>query len=171
MPDQKMDNLDTYNHDVAGIARRVHRFTFELYKCVSSAGAFTNEFDQDRWGSYLDATDVYVDHVVAQPQLDLPESHPRKISVVLLPDETILSVENESIVDAMYLLKLAIVEVLNSQSSRMASGLLPFDEKRVRAIVSKCRHLLTDYVATVQPLDLPESSPTKLMSGEGLKGI
>ena len=171
MPNTTNEKFDTYNHDVAGIARRIHRFTFELYKCVSSAGAFTSEFDQVRWSQYLDATDAYCDHVIAQPQVDLPESHPRKIEVELLPDEQIKSVENESIIDAMYLLKLSSIEVLNSQSSRMAAGLLPFDESRVRALISKCRHLLTDYVAIVQPLDLPESSPTRPLSGDGLRGV
>ena len=77
----KLEQLDTYNHDIAGIARRSHRFIYEMFKCVSSGGAFVNTFDQNRWASYLDATDTYIDHVVAQPQLDLPESHPRKITV------------------------------------------------------------------------------------------
>jgi hypothetical protein len=171
MPEQKLETKQTYNHDVSGICRRMHRFTYELYKCVSAGGAFVNEFDQDRWGQYLDAADVYISHCVAQPQLDLPESHPRLIDVELLPDEQIMSVENESIVDAMYLMKLSIVELMDSQSSRMGAGLLPFDERRARALISKARHLLNDYVAVVQPLDLPESSPAHAMSGEGQKGI
>jgi hypothetical protein len=171
MPDQKLENKQTMNHDIAGICRRLHRFTYEFYKCVSSAGAFTNEFDQARWGAYLDAADVYISHCVAQPQLDLPESHPRMIDVELLPDEQIMSVENESIVDAMYRLKLAVVELMDSQSSRMGAGLLSFDERRARALIEKCRRLLNDYVSVVQPLDLPESSPAHEMSGHGQRGI
>lgn len=165
------ETMETYNHDCAGVLRRVHRFTYELYKSVSSSGAFVNAFDQSRWGQYLDAIDSYLDHVVAQPQIDAPESHPRKITVDLLPDEDISGVENESIVDAMYYLKLACIEVANSQSSRMAAGLLPFDEARCRALVAKSRNLLTQYVSSVQPLDLPESSPAKVMSGPGRTGI
>jgi len=165
------DKHVTYNHDISGIARRIHRFGFELYKSVSSAGAFTNEFDQKRMGEYLDATDVYLNHVVAQPQLDLPESHPRKIEVDLQPDDEILAIENESLADAIYYLKLANVELLNSQSSRMGAGLLPFDERRARALVEKARRLLVDYIAVVQPLDLPESSPTREMSGQGKLGV
>lgn len=171
MPETKLENMTTYNHDVAGVARRVHRFMFELFKSVSSSGAFVNEFDQKRWADYLDAADTYISHAVAQPQLDLPESHPRQITVELLPDEEIKSVENESIIDAMYLLKLANIELLDSQSSRMGAGLLPFDEARARALISKCRRLLTDYVQQVQPLDLPESSPARPMSGQGQRGV
>lgn len=171
MADAKGEVHQTYNHDVAGILRRVHRFMYELYKSVSAGGAFVNQFDQARWNQYLDAIDIYVDHVVAQPQLDIPESHPRKIEVVLLPDEEIRNVENESLIDGMYYLKLLCVEVADSQSSRMGAGLLSFDEARIRALVSKGRNLLQQYVAQVQPLDLPESSPAREMSGQGQRGI
>jgi hypothetical protein len=167
----KEEPMKTYNHDCAGVLRRVHRFTYELYKSVSASGAFVNEFDKKRWNDYLDAIDKYLDHVVSQPQIDAPESHPREIIVELLPDETINSVENESIIDGMYYLKLACIEVAHSQSSRMAAGLLPFDEARCRALVSKARNLLQQYVEAVQPLDLPESSPARVISGSGLGGI
>lgn len=163
--------VKTYNHDVAGVVRRTHRFIYELYKAQSASGAFTNSFDQARWGSYLDALDIYINHVVAQPQVDLPESHPRIIETMLMPDEEIKSVENESLIDAMTYLKLACIEIANSQSSRMSSGLLPFDEARCRALVEKCRRLLVDYVQQVQPLDLPESSPSQVMSGSGKTGV
>lgn len=164
-------SLETYNHDVSGIVHRIKRFQFELYKSVSSGGAFVNQFDQERWAKYLDAVDVYVNHVVGQPQVDLPESHPRKIAIDLMPDEEIVTVENESIRDVVYYLQLAMIECCNSQSSRMGAGLLSFDEARVRSIIEKSRRLLNDYVAQVQPLDLPESSPTRSMSGSGKTGV
>ena len=163
--------LETYNHDVSGIVHRVKRFQFELFKSVSSGGAFVNEFDQARWAKYLDAVDVYLNHVIAQPQIDLPESHPRKIPIDLMPDEVITTVENESIRDVIYYLQLMMIECCDSQSSRMGAGLLPFDESRVRALNEKACRLLNDYVAAVQPLDLPESSPTRVMSGSGQGGI
>lgn len=163
--------LETYNHDVAGVMHRIKRFQYELYKSVSSGGAFVNSFDQARWAVYLDAVDTYLNHVMAQPQLDLPESHPRKIMLSLVPDEEIMAVENESIRDVLYLLQLMMVEACNSQSSRMGAGLLPFDNNRVRALNEKARRLLIDYVAQVQPLDLPESSPSRALSGSGKSGV
>lgn len=168
---EKTEKAETYNHDISGLCHRVHRFVYELHKSASSGGAFVNSFDQQRWADYLDALDSYTDHVVAQPQIDVPESHPRMITMDLMPDEQILAVENESIRDCCYYLKLSQIELMDSQSSRMAAGLLPFDESRFRNLVSKARHLLTDYVSTVQPLDLPESSPTRPMSGQGKRGI
>lgn len=165
------EKMETYNHDVSGICSRLTRFSVELYKSVSSGGAFTNEFDQQRWSDYLDAADRYIDHIVGQPQIDAPESHPRKITLDCLPDVEILAVENESIRDCLYYLKLATFETANSQSSRMAAGLLPFDESRCRAMIEKSRRLLVDYVTVIQPLDLPESTPSRTMSGSGKTGI
>jgi len=89
----------------------------------------------------------------------------------LVPDEEIMAVENESIRDVLYLLQLMMVEACNSQSSRMGAGLLPFDNNRVRALNEKARRLLIDYVAQVQPLDLPESSPSRALSGSGKSGV
>lgn len=163
--------LETYNHDVSGIVHRVKRFQYELFKSASSGGAFVNTFDQARWAKYLDAVDTYVDHVVAQPQVDLPETHPRKIIMDLMPDDAITTVENESIRDVIYYLQLMMLEAADSQSSRMSAGLLTFDENRIRALNEKARRLLNDYVAQVQPLDLPESSPTRAMSGAGKSGV
>jgi len=161
----------TYNHDVAAICNRVTRFVTELYKSVSSGVSLVNQFDQERWGRYLDATDIYITHIQAQPQLDLPESHPRMIEINCLSDEDILAVENESIKDALYYFKLAQVELMNSQSGRLAAGLISFDEKRCRALIEKSRRLLEDYVKQVTPLDLPESSPQREMTGPGKQGV
>ena len=171
MADQEMEVVTTLNHDVAGICRRTQRFMYDLYKSVSSNVAFTSNFDQIRWASYLDAIDSYVSHVQSNPALDLPESHPREISLECLCDEVIGKIENESISDCIYYLKLLIVEISNSASSRLPSGLIKFDEERCRALNEKARRLLEDYVKNVQPLDLPESSPKNELTGAGRKGI
>ena len=171
MANRNDEKLESYNHDISGIACRLHRFMVELYKSVSSSGSFTNSFDQARWADYLNAADVYISHVTNQPQLDLPESHPRLIAIDCMPDVEITAIENESIRDCLYYLKLAMIEACDSQSSQMGAGLLPFDESRVRALIEKSRRLLNDYVAVVQPLDLPESSPTRPLSGPGQTGV
>lgn len=170
MPDAKA-KIQTYNHDVAGLCTRIHRFCVELKKCVSSGTSMVNQFDQKRLATYLNAVRVYRDWVLGQPQLDLPESHPKLLDVPLLPDDDVDSIENESLRDAVRMMCIAIVELQSSQSSRHASGLIAFDAERLTAIVEKVQALLDQYMSVVDPLDLPESSPTYAMSGPGKTGI
>ena len=42
MPDSK-DKIQTYNHDVAGLCTRIHRFCVELKKSVSSGTGQVNQ--------------------------------------------------------------------------------------------------------------------------------
>jgi hypothetical protein len=165
------ESVKTYNHDVAGLCTRMHRFIVEGKKCVSSGMAQVSTFDQERLATYLNAIDGYADWVVSQPQLDLPETHPRELVVPLMPDDDVENIENESLRDVCRLWKLAILELASSQSSRSSSGLVKFDEARLRAIVGKSRALLENYIKTIDPLDLPESSPAYAMSGPGKTGV
>lgn len=171
MADTAKEKVQTYNHDVAGLCTRIHRFMVEVKKCVSSSNALVNQFDQERLGTYLAAVRGYRDWVVGQVQLDLPETHPRLLEVKLMPDDDVEDIENESLRDVARMFKLAILELASSGSSRQASGLIIFDEKRLTAIVEKVQALLDGYIKAVDPLDLPESSPAYAMSGSGKTGI
>lgn len=157
------------NHDIVGLYNRMNRFLEEAYKSVSSAASEYNEFDMARSKSYLDAIDTYHDWVVAQPQLDLPETAPKEYA--LISPATIARVENESINDFIRIFEISRDELVNSQSARVAAGLLPFDSTRLRAITSKARLFLTTYVEPIAPLDMPESSPQAPSSGAGRGGI
>jgi len=157
------------NHDVAGIHTRINRFIEELYKSVSSGTSQVNAFDQTRLNSYLDGITTYVDWVVGQPQLDLPETHPRPIQ--LEPNPQVADIENESVNDVLRLLSIARDEIVNSQSARDPSSLNKFDEARLRSVVAKIKAFLTTYIQVTTPLDLPESSPQASESGPGRTGI
>lgn len=160
----------TYNHDVAGLYRRINRFIVEILKSVSSGGSQVNTFDQTRLQSYIGAIRAYQNWVMAQPQLDLPETHPRVIQLEpapSIPEE----VENESVRDVVYMLELARDELVNGQTSRNPSGMVSFDAARLTAVVDKVEALLVSYVQTVTPLDLPESSPSRVLSTSGLTGV
>ena len=160
---------DTNNHDIAGIARRINRFLEEVQRSVSSESSNTNDFDFTRTLTYLDAVTAYHDHAVAQPQLDLPETHPRVIVVDDGPE--LVAIENESLTDLCYMFQLAKDELMNSQSSRNSSGLIGFDSGRLMAVINKARVFMTEYVANVTPLDLPESSPMRDGAEPGRSGI
>ena len=160
---------EVMNHDVAGMCRRINRFIVELHKSVSSSIHGMNKFDQERLATYLMAIKAYRGWVVAQPQLDLPETHPRAIELGPNPDTS--AIENEAIRDVMTLMELCRDELIHSQSSRAPAGLLIFDDRRAMALVEKCEAFLTVYIQGVQPLDMPESSPAQPMSGPGLGGV
>lgn len=160
---------NVYNHDIVGIYNRVNRFVEELVKSVSSGVSQMNAFDQARLLSYLKNISTYLAWVTAQPQLDLPETHPRLYALPEAPEP--VTVENEEVDDVVRMLLVARDEIINSQSARQGSGLIPFDASRFLAVVKKCEAFMADYVATVTPLDLPESSPTDPMSGGGKVGV
>lgn len=158
-----------YNHDICGLHRRMNRFIEELVKSVSSSTSQVNSFDISRLQSYLGALRAYRDWVVAQPQLDLPESHPKQHE--LLADPEVPQLENESIGDVIRMMELAREELVNSQSARDPAGLNQFDLSRLTAVIDKIDAFLTSYVNVATPLDLPESSPQAALSGPGRKGV
>ena len=163
------EGTKTYNHDVAGLWRRFNRFIQELAFSQSNPSSQVKAFDQERMRSYIDAIISYTDWVVAQPELDLPETHPRLIE--LAPPENYSVPENESLMDAITMLEVCRDELVNGQSSRNASGLNKFDNERLRAVMEKMSNFLDNYIAEVTPLDLPESSPMRVMTGPGKKGV
>ena len=157
------------NQDIAGFNSRLNRAIEEVYKSVSSGVVDFREADKNRVLSYFDAIDEYHTWVIAQPQLDLPETHPK--DYVLDVDPVVTVVENDAANDIIRILEAARDELVNSQSARLPAGLITFDSDRNFAIVDKARKLVTDFIDKVQPIDLPESSPQRGKSGAGRKGI
>lgn len=158
-----------HNHDVDGICRRVERFRKELFHTVSSGVSEVNAHDRERLVSYLNALRAYHAWVIGQPQLDLPETHPRSYEV----EDTVEypQVENENVNDCLRLMALMRDEMLNSQSAREPSGLNKFDSGRLVMILDKADAFIATYVDVSTPLDLPESSPKTTPSGPGRTGL
>lgn len=163
------ENTFVYNQDVRGIDSRIKRFMKELVHCTSSGLSETSEFDQERLQSYLGAITSYHNWVTGQPQLDLPESSPTQFSLDDFPEVPII--ENESIRDVIVMMKTASIEITRSQSARRSSGLVQFDSFRLLAMVAKIQSFLDNYIKVATPLDLPESSPMREMSGPGQASI
>ena len=161
--------LVTYNHDVAGLHRRINRFIIEMVKSVSNSGSMVNDWDQQRLETYLGAVRSYVDWITSQPYLDLPETSPRLIALDANP--VFEPLENESVTDVVRLMEIARDEIVDSQSARQSSGLISFDERRVLGVISKIEAFVQNYIKVVTPLDLPESTPMRSISGKGNTGI
>lgn len=161
--------MKVLNMDIAGVVRRLRRFRYEANKSVSAGLANTTAADMLRSKSYLIAVETYLNWVVAQPQLDLPEWSPKEID--LGDPEKIDMAENEAILDLVTMYDAFEVELTNSQSARMSTGVISHDEKRVRNLLLKMNQFLDNYVAVIQPLDLPEASPLRAMTGPGRVGV
>lgn len=157
------------NMDIAGVISRMRRFRYETIKAVSSGVANVSSSDVTRLKSYTGAITTYLDWMVSVPTLDLPESSPRNYDAGE-PEQLDLP-ENESLVDVMRLYDVAEIEIGNSQSARLATGIIEHDELRLRNIIAKMEAFIDGYIATVQPLDLPESAPLRANTGGGRTGI
>ena len=160
----------TLNHDIAGMYYRMNRFIEEAQKSVSSSVSLTNDFDITRLRSYLDSIDRFHAWVLSVPQLDLPETTPRVITLDPGPDTSVV-LESDDLDDVVRMLVLARDELVHCQSSRVGSGFLTPDSQRLTAIVAKIRAFVDNYISPTTPLDLPESSPYSLVSGPGRTGI
>ena len=159
----------TYNHDIAGIVRRMRRFKYEWAKAASGQASFVSNADGERLQSYLDSIRSFKKWCQSEPDLDLPESSPKthdlgEAEVVPLPD-------NEAVVDVMNLWDLMVHELMHSQSSRMPARLIEHDERRLDALLDKTERFLKDYISNILPLDLPESSPLRGSTGLGRTGV
>jgi hypothetical protein len=140
----------------------------ETAKSQSSNVLGLHPADVVRFTAYIKDLNGLVDHIQANPILDLPETTPKEYDVGVIPEAT--RVENEALVDMQVLINLAWGELCNSQSIRYGCRLLTFDEARLRSILGKMTSLLT-YAAAQYPLDMPESTPRAEMSGAGRTGL
>lgn len=158
----------TCNTDIHSICRRINRFIAEITKSQSSGVSQHMPFDITRITSYVKSLRSYIAHVVGQPLLDLPETGPEEIP--LPPDEPLPHIENESAYDICLLFTMLRDELAHSNSSRLSTNLHQFDYQRGTKILDKIDSMLV-YIATAEPLDLPESSPREAMTGHGATGI
>jgi hypothetical protein len=163
------DDGVTHNHDIESLVRRIHRFVKEITRSQSSGVSDFGSFDKVRLTTYLDAAERYFKWVTAQPQLDLPETHPQTYDLPALPE--VGEIENDDIIDLVRLFVKMRDEIVHSQSSRMGSGLMIHDQDRFKSLLAKMRSFLKDYVDDTAPLDLPESSPRGGMPLPGNQGV
>jgi len=169
MAEQNLFPYGVYNLDVTYLADKLARYAAEVQMSVSSNVAFVNEFDMARLHGYLTDIDSAMAYILAQPQLDLPESHPMLNPIQPFPD--MRDMESDEWDHVVRLLRSGYIELVNSQSARLGAGLMPFDARRVSALVAKTRQWLTEYVSKRSPMDLPETSPQQPMSPAGRAGV
>lgn len=166
-----MANLKTLNMDISGLCSRMRKFIEEGLKCASANVEGVSEHDVVRLKSYLESAVVYKDWFCAQPELDCVETHPLEMDVVIHELSDIDAIENESVKDYCRIMWISQRELLDSQSSRLATNLISHDKLRFESFMEKVSKLISDYIEKILPLDLPESSPYKIGVDPGLTGI
>lgn len=163
--------MKVYNHDIVSMISRIGRFMQELHKSVSANLSELSTADKNRLKSYLASITTFKSWVVAQPELDLPESSPKEYNLEDLP--AFAEIENLDVTAVMRLLQSLVEEMANSQSARKPAGLTVHDSYRFDTIVAKINSFLADFIEQdgATGLDLPESSPKSPMSGAGNTGV
>lgn len=145
------------NHDIMGLVRRINRFLIEIGKSQSASISGMRQADLGRLKSYQVSLATYKAWIIAQPELDLPETHPEDYAIPDAPE--VVASESESIADIAIMLGKMRDELVASQSAQLATGLISHDATRFDAILAKINAFIADYVEPTTPLDLPESSP------------
>jgi hypothetical protein len=144
------------NMDIAGLCDRTTVFARELISSQSAFnGGFFLENDRARLVTYLDRLEAFAQAANSQP-LDLPKIHNVGYSLLKAfpTDENIEAVENQDVKDVIRRFKAIWVEMSESQSADLASGINRFDLARFQSVVESCRALLA---MSGESIDLPEN--------------
>lgn len=156
------------NHDIVLVSSKLVRMIAEAEHAASANVSVLSSADQTRFEQYLTSLDQSVEWIQAEPELDLPETHPIVWQAQDPPEQIV--VENEGINQLSRIWRLARDEMVNSQSARLSCRLLDFDKDRLTAVIEKSRKFLTDFLAQQQAQDLPESSPQEAVAPAGRTG-
>ena len=157
--------MDVSNMHIRFVCDKLARFAYEGTKAQSSAANFFSEADSARLASYLDSIDSAHAWIKGTPMLDLPKSTPSILTLEEFP--AAVDADNEAVNMIQDILRGCWTELASGQSSRLGSSFIEHDSKRLSDGVEHCRNFLTAYIATVQPLDQPESTPMEPSTGQG----
>lgn len=148
-----------YNLNIASVVNRLNRFMDELLHSQSANTNDYNEHDVARTKEYLSALTTLIDWVVSQPVLDLPKTTPQEIE--LGPFTEIQQVQNEMVADMVLYMQTFRDEAVSAQSVRQSTGFMTQDENRFRSIILAMNQYIDNYVASHNPMDMPESTPAE----------
>lgn len=162
---------EVINADVAGLAERTDEVIYEVAKSQSANLTDMRPFDRERIDQYNTMLKRYANWVVAAPDVDLPETHPRSYPIKYISKDLSDDVENKAVRDLVRYYRSLITEITNSQSARLANGLTKHDKRRFDLIMEKIENFLSEYVDETQPLDMPESAPSSDAVEHGYRGV
>lgn len=161
--------MQTLNLDLVQVWNLMNRMLQELYKAQSANVNYVHDWDRARIKQYLSAFRTLVDTISEKPDMDLPETNP--MTFPLREQTAEIDIENEAMAQLCRLIRVGMIELIQSQSSRFSSGLFEPDRNRFLIVVEKAERHVSNYVEKVLPLDLPESSPRAPVQGAGLNTL
>lgn len=156
------------NLDIAHLADMLSRDIREMNKSQSAHAAVLIPPDVSRLVAYANSYQKYIDWAVAKSRdsngrfvtLDLPRTHPQDYPIQPTLENAEDGVDNELVRTIIRHLSAMRHEAIHSQSSQLASGLLPDDKGRLEAIIDRLLKLVEEYIETTDPTDQPETSVT-----------
>ncbi len=161
----------TMNLDVVGLCNRMSRFIKEVLTSQSANASVVVKHDLLRMKSFSAAIRKYHEIAVSEYSLDAVETHPTEFELQIPELSEVETVENDAIKDWARLLVIAAKELVNSQSSRLSSGLISHDSKRLLEFMNRLDAFVTNYIETQLPLDTPETVPSRESVKKGATGI
>jgi hypothetical protein len=158
--------IQTNNHDVAGLVRRLDRALVEVTKSQSTGISGTLPFDATRLVAILASARSYIVWASSEPFLDCPASTPTYITVPCYG--AVEEMDNDSAWDIAVLIDTAIMELQSADSGRISNGFpVTKDRERVQNLLTRIESLLNTFIMKVEPMDYPESSPRYPSTGQG----
>jgi len=153
------DPSSVRNMDVVGIVERIDRTQYELITSMSASLNSLDQYDLARIEVYNTSLRTYASFVNSANLMDLPHSTPTQFTIKFLTQDLDFdAVKNRIIRDLLRLYSSALLQWSRSESADKSNGWYPFDYDRFLLIMDRIDGYLASYVASVMPLDLPESS-------------
>lgn len=125
--------------------------------------------DMKRSLSYITDMRGYLAYVVDDPEPDYVETYPHLYN--LSAPAVVPEMDNDAMLEYLGIIEAARDEMVSSQSSRRAVGLISFDLERQIAYLDKAQKFLEDYAQKLLPIDLPKTSPRNPITGAGKTGV
>lgn len=145
----------TFNVAVQIIDSKIYRITQELTKNVSSRVTAFSADDVERISSYYDE----LLRVIGEVGGSISDVHGLIQWPLASLTEIQVPVENEAANAALAYLWTGDYNLRVSQSSRINDGLLATDKKDLEDLVNKSRQQIDGFVASSNPMDMPQSNP------------
>lgn len=164
-------NAEVNNLDIAGLLERVSRARYEVLKSGSANIDDIRDADRARIDTYNSEAKSYASYIAGEPQQDYVASYPETYEVNYMVTEEMTVIENLGLRDLDRLYEKVLVEISNSQSARYPSGFKEQDKERFDSYMERIESLLTNHLDKINPLDLPESSPSEKSVTDGFLGV
>jgi hypothetical protein len=162
--------IQTNNHDIAGLVRRLDRALVEVTKSQSSTISGTLRFNTARLTTYIASARSYRMWASSEPFMDCPATTPLFIEVPCYGQ--VVPMDNDSAADIAQLLDTAILELQSADSGRVSNGFaVKEDGTRFDNTITRIEKLVLNFMQKIEPVDYPESSPRAMSTGQGNTGL